>query len=68
VPSPNRISVTYNGKTWSGGYTCSPDAVVEVFSAYGSAREDLEMSDDGPKAQAERMLLEIVQKGERPRS
>lgn len=63
VPAPRPIKVTYNGKTYNGSFVCTPDGVVQVYYATGSASEDLELSsDDGPRAQAERMLLEIVRK------
>lgn len=63
MPSPKRISVTYKGRSYSGHYICTPDGVVKVGSAYGSDGEDLDLSsDEGPKAQAERMLEEIVRK------
>ena len=63
MPTPKPIKITYQGRTYNGSFTCTPDGVVHVSYATASASEDLDLSsDDGPKAQAERMLLEIVRK------
>jgi hypothetical protein len=60
MPAPRTFSVTVSGRIWNGGYSVTPDAWVEVVSAYGSGREPLSMDDETPLEQAQRMLREIL--------